>query len=243
VIRVAAKQKALHKKIASLSALGAGALVAGAGSAEAAVIYYPNISADVGFGPGATAKYLSPLLGSSSAYFTFARFGRILSAGRAGFRGVGVYGCGCVLFGTQSSFLRVFQAGAKLTSAAPLFSTAVAGVRVWASNTSSGVRTATFTQLYGLGSFSDEYALFTFPSGPNTLYGWIHLSFSITGGVGTDPNFGPTLTIHDFAYDDTGAPLAAGAVPEPATAVSTGLAALALGAAGLRRWRKARPAA
>jgi hypothetical protein len=60
---------------------------------------------------------------------------------------------------------------------------------------------------------------------------------------GSNPAFGPDLTITAFAYDDAGNLLAAGTVPEPSTAVSTGLAALALGAAGLRRWRKTRKAA
>ena len=50
------------------------------------------------------------------------------------------------------------------------------------------------------------------------------------------------LTIHDWAYDDTGAVLPAGVVPEPAS-TGMGLGALALGAAGLRRWRKTRKVA
>jgi hypothetical protein len=50
-----------------------------------------------------------------------------------------------------------------------------------------------------------------------------------------------------WAYDTSGAQIAAGqlesAVPEPDAFALTGLGALALGAAGLRRWRAARKAA
>ena len=52
-------------------------------------------------------------------------------------------------------------------------------------------------------------------------------------------DYATMLTIHDWAYDDTGAVLPAGVVPEPAS-TGMGLGALALGAAGLRRWRKTR---
>ncbi len=58
-------------------------------------------------------------------------------------------------------------------------------------------------------------------------------------------SFGPNLTIIRYAFDSTGAVLAAGATaslpsPEPSTLDETGIAALILGADGLRRWRRAR---
>ena len=50
-----------------------------------------------------------------------------------------------------------------------------------------------------------------------------------------------------YAYDNSGSPLPLGstisAVPEPSTTALAGLGALVLGAAGLRRWRKAKQAA
>jgi hypothetical protein len=119
------------------------------------------------------------------------------------------------------------------------------GARVWGSLGSSG-STVPFSSAFGNPPFSHLYSLFEFEDGFNTFYGWIQLSYTVSGQFGPDAVFGPELTIHDFAYDDTGAPLAAGQtvdasqVPEPSTAVSTGLAALALGAVGLRQWRKTR---
>lgn len=123
------------------------------------------------------------------------------------------------------------------------------GGRLWASfstGVSSTVHPVQYQQTFGNAPFSHLYSLFEFEDGFNTFYGWIQLSYSVSSQFGPDAIFGPELTIHDFAYDDTGAPLAAGQivdasqVPEPSTAVSTGLAALALGAVGLRQWRKTR---
>jgi hypothetical protein len=51
--------------------------------------------------------------------------------------------------------------------------------------------------------------------------------------------------LEGYAYDDSGAYIPAGdtgGIPEPSTFVLTGLGALVLGAAGLRRWRAARKA-
>ncbi len=66
------------------------------------------------------------------------------------------------------------------------------------------------------------------PSGSLTLYGWAEVTF-------TADNQG-SITVHRWAYDDSGAAIQVGAVPEPAAA-ATGLGLLALGAAGLRRKR------
>jgi hypothetical protein len=100
-------------------------------------------------------------------------------------------------------------------------------------------------KLFGKPPFNNEYALFTFPNGLITQYGWVELSYAVTDTFGS--NGTPTLTITEWAWEDNGAVLPAGdttdPTPEPATAITTGLAALALGAEGLRRWRKARKAA
>ena len=54
--------------------------------------------------------------------------------------------------------------------------------------------------------------------------------------VSADP-YSPTIsaTVKDWAYEDSGGPIHAGAIPEPGT-----LGMLALGAAGLAVWRRRR---
>ena len=129
---------------------------------------------------------------------------------------------------------------------------AVAGRQTTSSFTSSPCCSSSTTSsgnthhgLNGKTSFNNEYALFTFQNGSTTLYGWVDLSYAVTDSFG--PNGTPDLTINSWAYDTSGAVLPAGdtipPTPEPATGIETGLAALALGAEGLRRWRNARKAA
>jgi hypothetical protein len=77
------------------------------------------------------------------------------------------------------------------------------------------------------------------------MYGWAQLDVSFTTGY---PHCLQTLggcitgTLVDYAYDTSGAQIPAGdtGTPEPSTLVLTGLAALALGAKGVRAWRAAR---
>jgi len=82
-------------------------------------------------------------------------------------------------------------------------------------------------------SYSKEYALFRFNVGPQTDYGWLELS------VGFDPD--SDVDILGYAYDTNGKPLPAGDVPEPKH-LPLALGALALGAIGVREWRKKRNA-
>ena len=248
------QRKSYRRMAASLSALGAGALLVG-GTAEAGVIYSGPLNVDVGFGPGAVDHYTLGPLGPSSDAFSFFRTGY-----GPNFRSIVGLGCpwGAVAFATQTlthlgfsarSFLKLFNAGAKWSTQVTgthYYPFVKVGARLWGSTTRSGTP-YTVHSTQGVGPFSDKYALFAIGSGPDTLYGWLHLSFSITNGFGPDPALGPDLTILGWAYDDSGAQLAAGqtatpdtTTPEPANAVSTGLAALAMGAAGLRKWRAAR---
>jgi hypothetical protein len=86
---------------------------------------------------------------------------------------------------------------------------------------------------------TDPFLLFEFTGGdlPSTIYGWAQLKVQFDGRV-------PDAVLVDWAYDTSGAPLSAGdkgsATPEPSTLPLTGLAALVLGAKGLRAWRAAK---
>jgi hypothetical protein len=96
--------------------------------------------------------------------------------------------------------------------------------------------------------FADKFALFSFPCTSGTCYGWLELSLDNNAlSSSTDNLTGPDLTLEQWYYDDSGAQIAAGdtvstGVPEPGNLATTGLAALILGAAGVRRWRASKPA-
>jgi hypothetical protein len=106
-------------------------------------------------------------------------------------------------------------------------------------NVHDGVGSSGFTRYtqqtrYTLAGYGKEYALFTFDVGSQTDYGWLELSL---GG-----SFGPLVRLIGYAYDTTGQPISAGAIPEPKH-LPLALGALALGAIGVREWRAKRKAA
>ena len=87
-----------------------------------------------------------------------------------------------------------------------------------------------------------EYVGIEFENDTTTAvnYGWLELTS--TSATGTP------ATILGYAYDNSGAPIVVGAtglsaVPEPGTTAALSLGALALGAAGVRRWRQSKQAA
>ena len=69
---------------------------------------------------------------------------------------------------------------------------------------------------------------------------------TVTNSNSASPSDGPSVTIERYDFDTTpGTPIAAGQAPpapEPSSLAESGIAALILGAEGLRRWRKARKA-
>lgn len=73
---------------------------------------------------------------------------------------------------------------------------------------------------------TDAYIGLGFSSAPNFYYGWIRVDIDNAAG---------TFLVKDWAYEDTGAPIGAGVVPEPSS-----LGLLALGAAGLGYYRNRR---
>ena len=89
---------------------------------------------------------------------------------------------------------------------------------------------------YSPASYSNQFALFRFDVGSQTDYGWLELS--LRNGFDT----GPIVDVIGYAYDTSGKPIPAGAVPEPKE-LPLALAALALGAMGVRELRGKRKAA
>lgn len=66
---------------------------------------------------------------------------------------------------------------------------------------------------------SNAFIGLSFAGSTGTLYGWVRVSVNNAAG---------TFVVHDWAYDSTGAGIAAGAIPAPGT-----LGLLAVGASGL----------
>jgi hypothetical protein len=94
-------------------------------------------------------------------------------------------------------------------------------------------------------SGSSKYLLFRFTnlSTSQVNFGWIELTKATTGFTTGESRY--SVTLGEWAYDDSGAQILAGQVvpvPEPATATLAMGGALVAGAAGLRRWRKQRAA-
>ncbi|HWL14313.1 MAG TPA: hypothetical protein VNR00_01835 [Opitutus sp.] len=95
-----------------------------------------------------------------------------------------------------------------------------------------------FKDAAGFVSGQGGYIGFRFKPDDTMFYGWAAVTIT--------PGFSGSFTLHEWAYDNTGASIhvgqtAASAIPEPAD-VAVGLGALALGAAGLMRWRSRKAA-
>jgi len=92
---------------------------------------------------------------------------------------------------------------------------------------------ASLSYVASISSGVSTYIGFQFNPSGTVLFGWANVTLTNGDGFGT-------FVINEWAYDDTGASIQTGAtsaVPEPAT-YAAGLGLLALGAAGLRRWRQ-----
>jgi hypothetical protein len=97
---------------------------------------------------------------------------------------------------------------------------------------------------HGPDGYGGAYLDFRFKdsgSGNAWRYGWIELDLS-NGDLRGLSDY-PQLTIDAYAYETTGVVIAAGQtqVPEPSPAALLALGAMALGAKGVRTWRRNRP--
>ncbi len=70
-------------------------------------------------------------------------------------------------------------------------------------------------------------------NGGAIAYGWMRISLGATSGA-------QPRAIVEYAYEDSGAGIGAGVVPEPTTMALLG--AMAAGALGVRAWRKRKAA-
>lgn len=93
-------------------------------------------------------------------------------------------------------------------------------------------------------SYDHQYLAWSFgdsTQGNATRFGWVEIGLQVNGyNAG-----GPLVTIYRYGWDNTGAKPSMGQtpVPEPTAAALTALAAMALGARGVRSWRQKRDAA
>lgn len=154
-------------------------------------------------------------------------------------------------FGTQ---FRVLGTGSRNTVSGSVAQAEPVGA-VWGTVAGKSVKSADILiQFYGGGietrfSSTDRYLLFRFRGGAlkHDMYGWARIQ--LTAFPNTE------VGIVDWAYDPTGVHLPAGyhgtgqtdeveaGTAGPTSFEATGLPALALGASGLRRWRGVRGAA
>jgi hypothetical protein len=236
-------------RLASFSALGAGTLGVGMGTAEAAVIYQP-LGVTLGFSETTRAETVN--LPGGAAKFTFRALSHpgTYSANYSG-RMVRFAGKGVTFKYSGFDVLAVRPPGVTWSALGAFTATSdLVGERArggyWIGTRLTGhfFCGACSWTIDGNRSFSSEYALFQFndpTNSPTELFGWLELSESVS----VSPPSGPDVTLIGYAYDTSGNHLPAGSegeTPEPSTLALGGLAALALGSTGLRRWRAARKA-
>ena len=243
------------KRLASLSALGAGALGITTGTADASSIVFSGILDEkVGFSPGFhnRATFTGPngvggilrAISSASSGGTTARVALRNKEGRHGTSFRFLAAEGSISF--RSSFARAFRSGVEWRSAGgaagPARGGACAGAvgnnkTVYQGALAGSVRACFFNSSFTFFNSTDKYLLFEFSGGrlAEPLYGWAQIDAKFVKDRAD-------VTLVDWAYDTSGAEIPAGdtGTPEPSTFALTGLAALALGAKGLRSWRAAR---
>jgi hypothetical protein len=209
----------------------AGASLAAVQSAEAGIVdYNPNVS--IGFAAGNASKFTLniPSLAVGSIKLTAPI---LLNTNVVWFKANGA----AAHFRTERVFIGApsFHLAATVP-AGKKFSTIGSGSRrVSGAVFAGGVFTDHINSIPIRPNFSDQYFAFTFEDASSeTHYGWMYGSLS---GTYTDISY----NLISYAYDTTPDEVietGQGQLPEPSTLVLGAMAALVLGAAGVRRWKK-----
>jgi len=215
-------------KLVSLLALAAGAL-AMPQSSNADVIVNDLGTNFVTVGPNGDASFLIDSLPGTArlgfeAHETMTLIGskRVVSAAQK---------AGYVHLKTHSSFVVPADAGKTWNEIGN--ATTVGSVNGLVGRaTGGGHFPDSFIHLYLAFKFKDSTQV-----GSPERYGWIDASLSNPAN-----GSGPDLFIFSYAYDNTGAKIPMGAIPEPAPIGLLALGALTLGAKGVRSWRRSRVA-
>lgn len=209
-------------KLLSLLALAGGA-VAMPQTSNADIVFVDLSANPVHVGPLANASYvIDTLPGTAQLGFHTHTRATVVSSSRSI---TGRQQAGYIRMKTNASFVVMADAGKTWSQ--------IGGIA------RGSVRAA--AARYGTAfpaSYNDKYLLFRFRDSTqgNTLrYGWVEVS--LANPVGGN---GPDIAIEGYAYDSTGASITTGQVPEPSATALLALGALALGAKGLRNWRKNR---
>ena len=226
---------------ATLAAAGTGAVV---GAADAAIISSSALNGKViNWNTGAgnvAATNVTVLAGATNAGFNLHT--RATAAGGGSFSGY----CGVVLGGfapggggANMQVLRVNTGGPYLIkTVAANYTAGGAAASLWQGwgniNVGPNVNGAAGSGA-AFSPGTSKYVMFRFNNNGTTNYGWIELKAATVGFSGTSQY---SVTLGDWAYDNTGAALGAGVTASAVPGLG-GLAALAaMGAAGVRTRRQ-----
>lgn len=227
-------------------AAAAGASLGMAGTADAAIIYsgVQNLMVTIPNTAASTAANLSvDMDGAGNGFFASALFQAQLYTytsiinGSAGVRPNGL----AAFLGTNPNAADKLGSGAIISSGG-VFNAAFGGNQRLQTATYFGFATGNTAN-----PFTDGVSAFVgvkLGTGGTENYGWIRLILedlgdNPAGTLGADgTNYFDKVTIVDWAYDDSGAAIAAGDTGAPALAAPQSLALLAWGAVGIRVLRR-----